>query len=156
MRQIHNWSTAVATILHIPLTRLYVSVKFLCVVLGLRHVFSRLLILRWRYLSSPLIIVGSRLATLLGICWGDLSIDALNSFLLFFLFNLIEVRVVRVLPKGVPMRVLVLNSILLLLNKNIWAEKMPVQRLVRYACVVEATECFLLLDLRENIWPLIL
>jgi hypothetical protein len=33
---------------------------------------------------------------------------------------------------------------------------MPVQRLVRYACVVEATNRFPLLDQREMIWPLIL
>jgi hypothetical protein len=33
---------------------------------------------------------------------------------------------------------------------------MPVQRLVRNACIVEAIERFPLIDLRENIWPLIL
>ena len=33
---------------------------------------------------------------------------------------------------------------------------MPVRRLVRNACVVEAIERFPLIDLRENIWPLIL
>ena len=33
---------------------------------------------------------------------------------------------------------------------------MPVRRLVRNACVVEAIERFPLIDLREKIWPLIL